>query len=534
MANGAARAEREREARQSPTARAPAQADIVIGKDVLELLSSAMYIDPLTIYREYLQNAADAIDEARHTGLLAPAEPGRVAIDIDLAARSIRIRDNGIGLSGSTFVRRLTALGASAKRGGSARGFRGVGRLAGLAYAQQLVFRTRAIGEPFVSEMIWDCRALRAALRASSDSGVAELIHRIVSIDRLDTARFPNRFFEVELKGVVRLRSDKLMSSRAVADYLAQVAPVPFSGSFPFGAEITAALAPAVRLCNLNVDISGIDGPIVRPHRDGFMDDRRYIHLEKPELIRIPDVDGGLAAIVWLLHHPYEGAVPTEASIKGLRLRYGNIQVGDHSVLGDLFPEPRFNSWSIGEVHVIDKRIVPNARRDDFEQNAHYSNLINQLTPIARSIARRCRASSKKRQLLRDFEARKMAVREHLAILAQGGISNVGRSAQGIAIDQALTRMGKVGEASELAGERAAMAASIDELRREISAVGGASLDTALAHFSPERRAMYQHLFDLIYDCSTNRVAAKALVERILVKIQIASSGTSHSPGPAS
>ena len=127
-----------------------------------------------------------------------------------------------------------------------------------------------------------------------------------------------------------------------------------------------------------------------------------------------------------------------------------------------------------------------------------------------------------------------MAVREHLAILAQGGISNVGRSAQGIAIDQALTRMGKVGEASELAGERAAMAASIDELRREISAVGGASLDTALAHFSPERRAMYQHLFDLIYDCSTNRVAAKALVERILVKIQIASSGTSHSPGPAS
>lgn len=34
-------------------------AEIVVGKDILELVSSAMYVDPLTIYREYIQNAAD-------------------------------------------------------------------------------------------------------------------------------------------------------------------------------------------------------------------------------------------------------------------------------------------------------------------------------------------------------------------------------------------------------------------------------------------------------------------------------------------
>ena len=44
--------------------------EIVIGKDVLELVSSAMYVDPLTIYREYLQNAADAIDDAHAAGTL--------------------------------------------------------------------------------------------------------------------------------------------------------------------------------------------------------------------------------------------------------------------------------------------------------------------------------------------------------------------------------------------------------------------------------------------------------------------------------
>ncbi len=51
-------------------------------------------------------------------------------------------------------------------------------------------------------------------------------------------------------------------------------------------------------------------------------------------------------------------------------------------------PETRFNGWAVGEIHVVDRRIVPNGRRDHFEQNAHYTNLVNQLGPIAREIAK--------------------------------------------------------------------------------------------------------------------------------------------------
>jgi hypothetical protein len=54
---------------------------IVVGKDILEVLSNAMYVDPLAIYREYIQNAADAIDEARRTGILSPRATGRNARD---------------------------------------------------------------------------------------------------------------------------------------------------------------------------------------------------------------------------------------------------------------------------------------------------------------------------------------------------------------------------------------------------------------------------------------------------------------------
>ena len=34
---------------------------IVVGKDIIELLGSAMYRDPLCIYREYIQNAVDSM-----------------------------------------------------------------------------------------------------------------------------------------------------------------------------------------------------------------------------------------------------------------------------------------------------------------------------------------------------------------------------------------------------------------------------------------------------------------------------------------
>ena len=76
---------------------------IVVGKDILELLGTSMYVDPMTIYREYVQNAADAIDEARRIGLLTPPSPGSVEIRIDPVGRVVRIRDNGVGVPGNDY-----------------------------------------------------------------------------------------------------------------------------------------------------------------------------------------------------------------------------------------------------------------------------------------------------------------------------------------------------------------------------------------------------------------------------------------------
>jgi len=41
-----------------------------------------------------------------------------------------------------------------------------------------------------------------------------------------------------------------------------------------------------------------------------------------------------------------------------------------------------------------------------------------------------------------------------------------------------------------------------------------------LDRLPPQKRKMYEHMFELIYECSANRTAAKALINRILLRIK--------------
>lgn len=497
--------------------------EVVVGKDVLELVSSAMYVDPMTVYREYVQNAADAVDAARASGALSADELGRVEILVDAASRTVRIRDNGCGVSFQEFGRKLTALGGSSKRGSSARGFRGVGRLAGLGYAQELVFRSRVAGERKVSELRWDCRHLKAALRdAGEKTGVTDLIRSVTSLQRVNAEDTPDRFFEVELRGIVRLRNDRLMSPAAIGEYLSQVAPVPFAPEFGFGSQLTEALSRHLDLGVLDIRIDRAEQPLYRPHRGSFsFQDKPSVTFDTLNIVEIPGIDGDVAAVAWIMHHEYEGAVPANTLAKGLRLRSGNIQVGDHALLEDLFPEPRFNAWSVGEVHVLDRRIVPNARRDHFEQNAHFHNLLNHLAPTARDIARRCRTNSVRRKLERELDLHARSVEEVLDVIGQGGIGSSEQGRLALSAEQTLLRMSKVAQNALLVEEGQMHYARIESLRLRLGEVMNDSeaVESPLMRLPEKQRRAYQNFFELIYECSTNRMAAKSLIDRILLRI---------------
>lgn len=498
-----------------------ADAAATVGHDLLSLISTAMYVEPLTIYREYIQNAADAIDDARNLGLIAKDEPGLAEVDVDPATRTIRIRDHGTGIPAGDFVRRMRAMGSSAKRGTQARGFRGVGRLGGLAYAQRLVFRSRShAGEP-VMELAWDCRKLRAGLKENSDDELARFVEAITDVSELK-GDWPDRFFEVELAGVVRQGDDRLVRPESVADYLSQVAPVPFDPAFTIGAEIDALLEPHLVGGRLQITVNGSE-PITRPFRnETAAGDKGRIALREVTTFELPDLDGsGISAVGWIAHHEYDGAIPQAAMIKGLRARVGDIQIGGSSLLQNIFPEARFCSWTVGEVHVVDARIVPNGRRDDFEQNGHYANMLNHLAPAGRDVARRCRVSSAERQWRRNVQIQSTSINQQLDVLEQGALSKASRVDLVRSIQNAISKLEKLIGPDDLNDdERRTMRGNLEGQRSRI-----ATVDTSVQPESPldllpnAKKKSYQEMIDLIYECSVNRVAAKSLVDRILDRL---------------
>jgi hypothetical protein len=512
----------------APGALRPVDAEgLVVGKDIVELLSTAMYVDPLSVYREYVQNSADSIDAAVRTGVLQEGD-GRIEILLDPVERSARVRDNGLGVPAEEAERVLTAFGASRKRGmpaGEARGFRGVGRLAALGYAQTVTFRTKAAGEPRGTEVRWDCRRLRAILLDAAYTGtLRDVIAEVVSVREGAPEAEEAHYFEVLLEKVVRLKNDELLNDVHIAGYLAQVAPVPFSGEFSFTAEIEEHLTRYLRPSTYDIRVNGAPA-LTRPFRDEFaLTQTKTDRFQSLQTITIEDPDAGVVAVGWILHHNYLGAVQAAPELRGLRARIGNIQIGGSDIFIDAFPEARFNAWTVGEFHILDPRVIPNGRRDQFERGAAATALSLRLLTYGRDVARHCRTSSARRVQLKRFEGAETKADELLVILEQGALGAGAAETLCREIGSLLGEMEKLAGGPALDAAVAELHDRLVRLRARFDALVQLSDETAaasgpLARIPEENRAAFTWAVDLIYECAANRAAAKALVDRMMARL---------------
>jgi hypothetical protein len=99
----------------------------------------------------------------------------------------------------------------------------------------------------------------------------------------------------------------------------------------------------------------------------------------------------------WYAEMDYRGALPQSVTMRGIRVRQGNIQIGDEYFLASHYLERRFATWVVGEIHICDFNIRPNARRDGFEHTPEYESFLEQASILGRFLSQRCRKSSKER-----------------------------------------------------------------------------------------------------------------------------------------
>ena len=373
---------------------------IVIGKQLLDVITSGMYSDPRMAIREYLQNAVDSIDSAREQGFYKDSKH-YVKIHVDGRDRIITVEDNGLGISGSEVDRKLGSLGCSTKNGIEQRGFRGIGRLGGLAYCDILQFETRRNACEPVYVVEWNGQALRDQIsHTKNQEQIGEAVRRIASIEtrRADSATDPNHFFRVRMINVHQFHSDLLMSVKSLQEYLSQTAPVDYKNDlFPFASQIKRHLGKIPGYYSYNIYLNG--NLVVRPYnveiiaREGKSD-----IIKDVELVECVSRKGNPICRGWFAQTSFLSALPPHVTMRGLRIRQGNIAVGDEYFLKDRYTESRFATWHIGELH-ISPVLRLNARRDGFEESSEYEDFLEWALLLCRRLSGLCRQSSKFRSM---------------------------------------------------------------------------------------------------------------------------------------
>ena len=483
---------------------------------MLRLITTAMYDNALTVYREYVQNSVDAIDAAIAKEF--SKSKAEIHIGIDHAERCITIRDNGTGVAAKTFARHMKAIGWSEKKGTTLRGIWGIGRLAGLAYCKHLVFRTKARGENTISQIDWDGQRFRELLSAPDQNmDLSEIVEQISTISSEKTnARDPG-FFEVQINQVVRHGNDVLLNDEAVKDYLAQVAPVPFRDDAPFGEEIKAFLMPHVDVSGYCIYLNEADEPIYKPHQKKFAYAKnRYDKFSEFDRVEIKGASGKLSAVGWVLHHSYFGALKNSPLIRGIRVRSGNMQIGNERILSGIFPEERFNNWSVGEFHILDPMLRPNGQRSNLEDTPVFRDIKNKLTPrVGRQIAKKCRDNSAARnkahrrmEQLKDFE-------ESLSILRVNILSPKKVAEISAYIEQEATASYTDGHAFPRAQRDEVRAAAKKVLKKLDSVKKNGGKSANLGHLPKTRLGWLHDIADLVYQHAPNTKARTELLSRI-------------------
>lgn len=362
------------------------------GKHLIQILMFSMYNDQRIIYREYIQNAYDAINKAVSEGILQKMKDGIVDVRIDSEAQRITIRDNGIGIRADEVAEKLLNIADSRKDGVTSAGQYGIGRLAGAGYCRWLRFKTSAKGESTASIISFDVDFANQIINDVEDESSATEVIDVITKMESTPEKESEHYFEVTLEGVNREYRD-LLNPEAITEYLKEVAPIDYSMKFKnvlFAPSVDKAEDPAFielyhNIGNVTVCVNG--GTEIRK-RYNLRIDGTGDEIDSLDFFKVDGNNGEILAWGWYAVTPFTKQIPVSDSNRGIRLRKHNIQLGTSDLLNKYFGEARGNNYFYGEVFAIHPNLRPNSDRSGLAPTPETEVLFDRLKLIFRNLGK--------------------------------------------------------------------------------------------------------------------------------------------------
>lgn len=362
------------------------------GKKLLKMCMGDLYPNPMVVYREYVQNSCDSLQEAEKRGYFQSKVQKIVSIEIK--SNSITIHDRGIGVGKDDVVTCLIDLSFSQKNG-DAIGRYGIGRLTGAKYCDELIFETSVLGEDVKSIVKFNAKKAREIIASDQELECTDVVDLVTTYVR-ETENRDYHYFRVTMNNVTERH---LLEEDKAKAYLAETIPVDFSAQFK-----DYVLSPAFEECqefekfyselvSCNVMLNGTSikktyesAVINSSNQEEKVGKARFFKLEN---------DGELLAWGWYAMTVSAKQYISTVPFRKIRLRQLNMAIGNETYFDNLYSKDVDSSYFIGEVYAIHKEIEPTTGREGLTDNDYKKIFEHQIKDKFKLMAKEYYALSK-------------------------------------------------------------------------------------------------------------------------------------------
>jgi len=429
------------------------------------ILSEDLYPRKLEIIREYIQNASDALDDFRPVAEVVE-DHWEPVIKISIQGHSLLIFDTGTGMDAED-IPKLKRIAYSEKMLGEEAGYKGIGRLAGIAVADKLKISSTSYGDPKLHLFEFRAGDMREEISKNKRLGIQEpatlVINRHTSITTTDVDK-ESHYTLVEIRDIRDSCLDILEVDK-LKEYIADIAPVEFAPDteFQYGSLISQKLREHVP------DYSPKAIYLATPTGERLRIYKPYINqmtLATPNFIEVqhPDRPQELMAYCWYATKgrdmlgrirpagkifSVDGTDPeAKHRLAGLVYKLFGFSIGDRTL-------PQRTLWTVtltraqwftGEIHLVDKTVLPTTDRSNFVENDSREKLYRQASAaISYKLNKEAQQISDDRQAFDTAEKVKKNLDQYQRRLSNQQIDRADLKTAREHIDRELERLKKRG-----------------------------------------------------------------------------------------
>ena len=258
--------------------------------------------------------------------------------------------------------------------------------------------------------------------------------------------------------------------------------------------------------------------PVYKPNKSRFRADRGKRTADEITSMTYFDItiDDELYALGWYGNCGWYGFL-SDKELSGFRVRKGNILIGDSHTMNVIFKEARFNGWTQGEIFIVTDKLIPNARRDDFEQNDAYYKFVDALSNgVGIDIARTIREASLTRnnpsaKVLREVERK---IGEATAAVSEGFNSTVDKEKMIATLTESAASLSGLRVSDDLTQKKQDLQEKIETAISEVTESKNYKINQINSGIDKKSKQVLKVVSDIL-----SRKLAKVLVDEIIEDI---------------